>query len=252
MKKFLIIFIFFPLLLSSQSNDNYFIKGNLNLNNNGVDWVPLFTLGEPSLIANFSLGKDRFSINPSFKYDLNGFQPWGFDIYWNYQLIRKEKFILDIGAFFPGTSFQRTEVEEDHLPKEILQPLVAFMPNLNMSFKLSEGFGLKFSYYEGFNVKKINQDHFDNGRLFFLTGVINNVDISDTIYINWIPQIYSVQIDEVSGIFAAQTLMLGFKNSPFKISSAMNKSVDMGTLSGKKFDINIGVNYSFELNFIKK
>ena len=53
MKKFLIIFIFFPLLLFSQSNDNYFIKGNLNLNNNGVDWVPLFTLGEPSLIANF-------------------------------------------------------------------------------------------------------------------------------------------------------------------------------------------------------
>ena len=67
-----------------------------------------------------------------------------------------------------------------------------------------------------------------------------------------IPQIYSVKIDEVSGIFAAQTLMLSFKNSPFKISSAMNKSVDMGTLSGKKFDINIGVNYSFELNFIKK
>ena len=60
--------------------DEYFFKGNINVNNNGIDWVPLFSRDKPSLIANFSLGKDRFSVNPLIRYELDGFQPWGLDI----------------------------------------------------------------------------------------------------------------------------------------------------------------------------
>jgi len=58
--------------------------------------------------------------------------------------------------------------------------------------------------------------------------------------------------DDQSGVFASQILNLGFTNSPFSISSVMNKPIYFGGLTGKKFDWNIAVNYSFKLKLIKK
>ena len=77
MKKILIILLF-PVFISAQEeqlNDEFYIKGNIKVDNNGVDWVPLYTLGEPALSASFSIGNDRFSINPNFRYELDGLQP---------------------------------------------------------------------------------------------------------------------------------------------------------------------------------
>ena len=73
MKKvfFYLLSFIIPIFCFSQSNDEYFFKGNINVNNNGIDWVPLFSRDKPSLIANFSLGKDRFSVNPLIRYELD-------------------------------------------------------------------------------------------------------------------------------------------------------------------------------------
>ena len=81
--------------MMSQSKNQFFFSGNININNNGIDWVPIFSRGKPSLITNFSLGKNRFSVNPLIRYELDGLQPWGFDIWWNYKFVQKKKFKFD-------------------------------------------------------------------------------------------------------------------------------------------------------------
>ena len=50
---FVILLILIPNLILSQSNEEFYIKGNIKVDNNGVDWVPLYTLGEPALSASF-------------------------------------------------------------------------------------------------------------------------------------------------------------------------------------------------------
>ena len=72
------------------------------------------------------------------------------------------------------------------------------------------------------------------------------------IFLNWIPIIYTVQIEDTkTGIFSAQTINIGLLNYPFSISSVINKPLNFGGLTGKRFDWNIGLNYSFDLKFIK-
>ena len=118
-KKYFFLSFLISFTLLSQSNDTYFFKGNINLNNNGIDWIPLFSRDKPTLISNFSFGKDRFSVNPLIRYDLEGFQMWGIDIYWNYRFIEKNKFKFDFGAFLPGVFTQKVDVTEEKLPKSI-------------------------------------------------------------------------------------------------------------------------------------
>tara|TARA_A100001011_G_scaffold365878_1_gene417950 strand:- start:365 stop:1114 length:750 start_codon:yes stop_codon:yes gene_type:complete len=236
----------------SQTKGEYFFKGNINLNNNGIDWVPLFSRGEPSLVANFSLGKDRFSINPLIRYELEGFQPWGFDIWWNYKIKQKGKFIFDIGAVFPGVINQRISVIDKNLPNTILQPWVTAIINPNFSYVFNQSFTLSLSYYEERPLKTVNKAQIESNRVVILAASIRQILITDEIYLSWAPIIYSVQIEDTkAGIFSAQTINIGLLNSPFSISSVMNKPLNFGGLTGKRFDWNIGLNYSFDLKLVK-
>ena len=60
----------------------------------GLIGFPLFSRDKPSLITNFSFGGERLSISPLIRYELDGFQPWGFDIWWDYKIkkVRKIQF----------------------------------------------------------------------------------------------------------------------------------------------------------------
>ena len=180
MKKIIFLFLL-PFFCLSQKKDEYFFKGNINLNNNGIDWVPLFSRGEPSLVANFSLGKDRFSINPLIRYELEGLQPWGFDIWWNYRIKQKGKFIFDIGAVFPGVINQRISVIDKNLPNTILQPWVTAIINPNFSYVFNQSFTLSLSYYEERPLKIVNKAQIESNRVVILAASIKQLLITDEI-----------------------------------------------------------------------
>ena len=230
----------------------YFFSGNININNNGVSWVPLFTLGEPSLIANFSFGTDRFSVNPSFRYELEGLQPWNVDIYWNYKLIDKQKINLDIGGFLPGTTFQDFTYEENGIENKILTPWVTAMINPKFTFSLSNTFAIKLSYFTGIPLKIVDRENqFESGEIFFIQPLFNDFKLNDNLSLSWNPEIYYLRLDNVSGVYSAQTLIMKIKNSPLSFTSVISKSIDIGSLSGKQFDWNIGLSYSFRNSFKK-
>ena len=122
----------FPFLLFSQEKNEYYFNGNINFNNNGIDWIPLFSRGKPTIISSLSFGKDRFSINSLIRYDLEGLQLWGIDLYWNYQIIRKEKIKFDLGLFLPGVFTTEVNVQEENLPNK--EPPNAFLSSSIIKF----------------------------------------------------------------------------------------------------------------------
>jgi len=251
--RFIYLFILFCYgFIFSQSDKTFFIAGNLNVNNNGIDWVPLFSRDKPSLITNFSFGGERLSISPLIRYELDGFQPWGFDIWWNYIIKKSGKFNFSIGGVFPGIVNQKITVQDENLPTTILQPWSSAIIKPSISYFFSKNFGLNLSYFEIIPLKLVNANQIESGRVIILSPLIKSFLIKNSVYIKWDPLLYTVQIEDTeTGFFSAQTINFGIVNFPFSISTVMNKPINFGALTGKKFDWNIGLNYSFELKLVK-
>ena len=90
MKKLLIIFVLFTYsnLITAQEQKElpYNIQANINVNNNGISWIPIYTLGKPSIISDIKFSVNNFSVNPRFRFDIEDLQPWNIDINFNYKL----------------------------------------------------------------------------------------------------------------------------------------------------------------------
>lgn len=149
-------------------------------------------------------------------------------------------------------SNQRISVIDKNLPNTILQPWVTAIINPNFSYVFNQSFTLSLSYYEERPLKIVNKAQIESNRVVILAASIRQILITDKIYLSWAPIVYSVQIEDTkAGIFSAQTINIGLLNFPFSISSVMNKSLNFGGLTGKRFDWNIGLNYFFDLKFVK-
>ena len=252
-KKYGKIIILISSLCFSQENDKFYFSGNLNINNNGIDWVPIFSRDKPSLIANFSFGNERLSVRPLIRYELNGFQPWGFDIWWNYIIKSSGKFNVSIGGVFPGVVNQKVFIKDNNLPNFILQPWVSAIINPSISFIFNKYFSLNLSYYEIIPLKIVNKTQIESGRIFILSPVLKELIIKKKFFLKWEPMVYSVQLEKTrTGIFSAQTINIGLLNFPISLSSVMNKPIFFGDLSGKKFDWNLGLNYSFKMELLNQ
>ncbi|MBP6094755.1 MAG: hypothetical protein KA514_10225, partial [Cytophagaceae bacterium] len=66
------------------------------ITNNGISVVPIFTLGKPAAIINFTVGR-KFTFEPEFRVSLEG-KPWSFIYWFRYKLAKTSKFTWSIGA----------------------------------------------------------------------------------------------------------------------------------------------------------
>ncbi len=72
----LVLFINFTFSFSQENKNSYGISANINVNNNGISWIPVYSLEKPSVITDFKVTINNFSINPRFRFDLEDLQPW--------------------------------------------------------------------------------------------------------------------------------------------------------------------------------
>jgi len=250
----IILLLFLSNVLFSQNNSTekeYHFNGNINISNNGFSFIPLFTLGEPATVINLSLGGDRFSFNPSLSFDLNGLRPWVFDFIWSYKIVSNKKYNLIFSQFIPGLYFHTISYEKNNIKQEAFSTWVSTVSTIDFFYLISSNFRFGFTFFNAFPIKK-NKEQPNIARMLSIKSKIGNIKLGESITINWSPEIYFPKVDNQTGIFAAQNISIRFNNSPISISSSMNKAIDFGNFTGKSFDWNIGINYSFNNKFIKK
>ena len=139
----------------------------------------------------------------------------------------------------------------------IITLIISWLINIEYLFKIlkitlfiDDSFSLRLSYFTGIPLKIVDKENqFDSGEIFFIQPLFKKLRLSEKLNLIWQPEIYYLKLDDNSGIFSAQTLTVNINDSPISFSSIINKSIDIGSLSGKKFDWNIGLNYSFNYNF---
>ena len=57
-------------LAQEKKESIYNIQANININNNGISWIPIYTLGKPSIISDIKFSINNFSVNPRFRFDV--------------------------------------------------------------------------------------------------------------------------------------------------------------------------------------
>ena len=77
--------------------------------------------------------------------------------------------------------------------------------------------------------------------------VLSNIKLTKNYYLKIIPQVYYLKMDKNDGYYATSTFTLSNKNSPFSLSSIINKVIKTEILGSKNFNWNLSLIYSFDL-----
>jgi len=250
-KKIITLFLLTICCFGQNKNEakTYHLDGNINITNNGFSFIPLFSLDKPASTINLSIGNDRLSFDPQFRFDLDGIRPWSMLFIWHYKLIQKNKFELKIGAYFPAYVFNKISYEKDGLDKEKLTPQRYFINDIGLSYSVNKNINIGLFYLRGMALEIDAQTN--TGNFISLRSNFRNIKINNSLYLIWSPEFYYLKVDKNDGAFMAQTINLKIKNSRFNFSSTMNKAI-VSNINAKNFDWNIGINYSFSNKFIKK
>lgn len=221
-------------------------NGAITATNNGISFIPTFSLGKPAVIFDFSVGK-RLSFDPQFRFALEG-KPWSFLFWWRYKLISNEKFLFSIGAH-PALSFKTLTIPTETGSKEFIsvQRYLAgeLSPNYYVAKNISLGFYYLFSHCfekEGTNFTQ------------FLTFNANfsSISLTKQFYIRFNPQVYYLKMDKNDGFYYSASMTLARRNFPVSISALINKTIQTNISASKNFVWNASLIYSFNNNYVRK
>jgi hypothetical protein len=227
----------------------YHFNGNMSVTNNGFSFIPLFSLGKPAAVANLSVGGGRFSFDPQFRFDLEGFKPWTFIFIWRYTLIQKEQFQMKVGMHLPTYSFREVSSVIDGETQVRLVPYRLIAVELMPTYTISEHISIGAYYVSGFAVEEFDETrHID---YLSLRAHFAELHLSKQVYLNWGPEVYYLNLYGVDGFFAAQSISLAHEKIPVSVSTTMNIKLK-SEFEAKSFDWNISLVYTFSNELTKR
>lgn len=222
-------------------------SGSVSVTNNGISIVPSFSLGKPAAAFNFYFGKNRFSIEPDFRFSLAG-KPWGFLFWFRYNLLNKDKLSIRVGAH-PALNFREETVALNSVAKKVLVTrrylATELAPNYAIGKKISVGMYYLFS--KGIDEGTIGTTHFITFNSNF-----SNIKLSDEFFMRVTPQFYYLKLDAQDGFYFTSAVTLAKKNFPLSLSAVINKTINTHITGSKNFLWNVSLNYSFSKNYVRK
>jgi hypothetical protein len=252
-KKTLLLTVLLYLTFSaySQKSDsikvaNYF-GGGVTVTNNGISLIPTFSIGKPAILFDLTAGRGKLSFEPQFRFSLEG-KPWTFFFWWRYKLVNTSKFFVRIGAH-EALSYSTISVMTNGESKAtiITQRYLAgeLAPNYFLAKNISVGMYYLYSY--GIDNENVRNTHFAMLNMNF-----SNMKLSDKYYINYMPQIYYLRINNNDGFNITSTLTFARKNFPVFFTVFGNKTIQSHVPGHKDFVWNASLIYSFNNKYIKK
>jgi hypothetical protein len=234
-----VVFAFTAHTSSSQNTEaekSYHFNGNLSVTNNGFSLVPTFSLGKPATVAEFSIGGERFSFDPQFRFDLDGLKPWSFIFIWRYKMIQTDRLQLRLGAHLPAIAFTNLSYEVNGIQRTELTPSRFFTPELTPTYFISDKINVGMYYLWGIGLEREDQTrhtHFISVRAGF-----NRIPLAAGTHFSWNPQLYYLTLDGTGGFYAAHVFEVGYKTFPLSLSSMMNVKIK-SELATSDFEWNI-------------
>ena len=245
-----LLFVVFLLLAQfcfSQNSDSTKVVshfgGAVTLTNNGISFIPTFSLSKPAVIFDLSVGR-RLSFEPQFRFSLEG-KPWSFLFWWRYKLLKSDRFSINLGshlglAFKTLTETTNGATTENTTVKRYLAG--EFVPNYFLKKDIS--IGMYYLYSRGIDNGTTRNTHF-----LTLNTNFSRISLTKQFYLKFLPQVYYLKMDHQDGFYFTSALTLANKKIQLSISSVVNKIIQTNISASQNFVWNISLVYSFNKKY---
>ena len=213
------------------------------ITNNGVSVIPIFSLGKPAAIINFTVGR-KFTFEPEFRVSLEG-KPWSFIYWFRYKLARTPKFSLSIGAH-PAIIFRTIPVTINGNNEQILRAQRFVAAEMAQNYRFNNHVNLGFYYLVGAGSVE-NKTKPTN--LLVLRSGYNNINLGKEFVAGINSQLIYLFTNGEEGSYVNATLTLAHKRSPVSLSYFYNQPINTSITGGKNPLWNIGATYAFNKMF---
>lgn len=213
------------------------------ITNNGISVIPIFSLGKPAAIINFTVGR-KFTFEPEFRVSLEG-KPWSFIYWFRYKLARTPKFSLNIGAH-PAIIFRTIPVTINGNNEQILRAQRFVAAEMAQNYRFNNHVNLGFYYLVGAGSVE-NKTKPTN--LLVLRSGYNNINLGKEFIAGINSQLIYLFTNGEEGSYVNATLTLAHKRSPVSLSYFYNQPINTSITGGKNPLWNIGATYAFNKMF---
>ena len=247
--KTLVQFIFILTLIClnqyaiAQSADNKTITNNFSgavtLTNNGISFMPTFSLGKPAVIFDMAVGR-KLTFEPQLRFSLEG-KPWSFLFWWRYKVLGTDKFFFNTGAHL-GLAYKTIGVSVNGEIKDLQTVNRYLAGELSPNYLLSKNIriGMYYLYSRGIDPDATRNTHF-----MTLNANFSDIKLSSQYYAKFVPQVYYLRMNHYDGFYFTSSLTLAKRNSPFSLSGMFNKIIQTDISASKNFVWNASVVYRF-------
>ncbi len=230
-------------ILSAQNPDTIpkreILSGTVTLSTKGLSTFPNLTLGKPAAIFDLSMGGDKFRFEPLLRFSMEG-KPWIFVFWLRYELLKTEKLQFKIGAH-PAYAFRTVNVVKNGTALDMQRAHPYFATEISPLFTPGKNFSWG-PYY--IHARGLESDLVQTSNFISLRANVNRIALNENYFLRWLSQAYFLQMDDKRGYYINSTLSANKRNSPFSISTTVNKAID-SNIAGDKFLWNLNLNYNF-------
>jgi hypothetical protein len=214
------------------------------ITNNGISVIPIFSLGKPAAIINFTIGR-KFTFEPEFRVSLEG-KPWAFIYWFRYKLIKSEKLAWSIGTH-PAFIYKTIPVIANGIETNMIRVQRFLAGEMTQNYRFNKHTTMGFYYLVGAGSK-------ENGtkptNLLILRGGLNNLELGKGFLGGINPQLVYLFTNDQEGSYTNLTLSLSHKKSPVALTYFINKPLKTNITGGKELVWSIGATYVFNKLFV--
>jgi len=227
----------------SQNTDNKIVTNNfggmVTVTNNGISFIPTFSLGKPAVIFDMAVGR-KLTFEPQFRFSLEG-KPWSFLFWWRYKAIRTDKFFFNTGVHL-GLAYKTIGVSTNGETKDIQSVNRYLAAELSPNYRLTNNIsiGMYYLYSRGIDPEATRNTHF-----LTLNANFSDVRLSKEYYLKFVPQVYYLRMNQYDGYYFTSSLTLAKRNCPFSISGMFNKIIKTKISASRNFVWNASIIYRF-------
>ena len=239
-----------PCFTFSQSTDSTKVVSNfggaVTVTNNGISFIPTFSLGKPAAIFDMSVGR-KLSFEPQFRFALEG-KPWSFIFWWRYKLVRTNKVAVTLGAH-PAFLFRTITDTINGGSQEIIRVQRNVAVELSPNYFLTKNISIGMYYLYGYSFEK---DVIKNVHYLTLNTSFSNIPLPYQFYMKFTPQVYYLKMDEQDGFYFSSVLTLANRKIPLSVSTLMNKIIHTNITASQNFVWNVSLIYAFNNKYVEQ
>lgn len=217
---------------------NYF-GASVNLTNNGISFIPSFSLGKPAVLFNMKVGR-KLTFEPELRFGLDG-KPWAFILWWRYKFLSDRRFQLRVGAH-PSILFATVPVTVDGLTDDQLIARRYIAAELSPDFYITKEISVGMYYLKGYGLQ---DNAVKNTDFITLNMKFSDIRLSKKLSLFFYPQVYFLRMDDTHGFYISSAQGLAIKDFPLSLQNIINIPIESDVVGGQDFVWNLSLIYSF-------